>query len=870
MLVRRGLAVAAVCSLPLSLLAVHPSGSVAAEPEAPWFERTATYPVYLNVPEGVDLADETVAEISTITPDGNTVIYTDAAGQRIGFVDVTDPSAPVGDGTIDLTQLGDADDQPTSVAALGDYVMVVIDESGGDYVNPSGRVDVVRLSDRTVVRSIDLGGQPDSIAVSPDGDYAAIAMENQRDEDVPPVGSDEEGDLPQLPAGTLQVLGTSAADPADWTLDEVPLTQAGGDALPVMVDAGIYAPTDPEPEYVDINDEDQLVLTLQENNGLVVVDLPTLTITHAFSAGNAKVSNVDTTDDGVFNAYDSIDVPREPDAVAWVGDDLVATANEGDLFGGSRGWSVFDVTDGSVVWDAGTAFENTALALGLFNDGRADNKGAEPEGIAFDVIDGVPTAFVGSERSNFVAVYDMTDPTRPQFRQALPTTNGPEGLLPVPDRDLFVVSSETDDAEAGVRATVSLYQLGSPSAQQPDFPQIYSRTPLGDGTPVGWGALGALTGDLADPDVLWAASDSAYATGRIYKVDVSEAPAVIKRAMDVSDAEGDLPGLDIEGLAARPDGGFWLAIEGTGDANRIIRTNGRGVIQETVSLPTEVTDHVRNWGLEGVTVQGSGADEVVTVVVQRPLWVDPFVGAGSVEPLEGDYARIGRYSVADGTWTWFLYPLSTTTVEGDWIGLSEITAIDEDTFAVIERDKLNGPAAALKRIYTVDLPAGSPSTPESPTTLTKRLAVDVLPTLRSTNGWTQEKLEGLGLAADGSVYVVTDNDGLDDATGETNFFRLGTARQLFRPSLRTATRIRAPKKSRSRVVPVTVNVLPADEAGTVALFDRRTLVRRISVDGPTKVRVRLGTGKHVLRARYLGDTTSLPSQSPAAVVTVRR
>jgi hypothetical protein len=38
---------------------------------------------------------------------------------------------------------------------------------------------------------------------------------------------------------------------------------------------------------------------------------------------------------------------------------------------------------------------------------------------------------------------------------------------------------------------------------------------------------------------------------------------------------------------------------------------------------------------------------------------------------------------------------------------------------------------------------------------------------------TQEKLEGLAIAKDGRVYTVTDNDGVDGNTGETQFLRLG-------------------------------------------------------------------------------------------------
>ncbi len=33
-----------------------------------------------------------VAEIVAATPDGNTLIYTDADGRRIGFVDITNPA----------------------------------------------------------------------------------------------------------------------------------------------------------------------------------------------------------------------------------------------------------------------------------------------------------------------------------------------------------------------------------------------------------------------------------------------------------------------------------------------------------------------------------------------------------------------------------------------------------------------------------------------------------------------------------------------------------------------------------------------------------------------------------------------------------
>ncbi len=63
--------------------------------------------------------------------------------------------------------------------------------------------------------------------------------------------------------------------------------------------------------------------------------------------------------------------------------------------------------------------------------------------------------------------------------------------------------------------------------------------------------------------------------------------------------------------------------------------------------------------------------------------------------------------------------------------------------------------------------------------MTKTLAHDVLPDLRATNGWTQEKLEGLTVGGDGTVWAITDNDGLADATGETVLLSLGAASDVF-------------------------------------------------------------------------------------------
>ncbi|HEV7949346.1 MAG TPA: esterase-like activity of phytase family protein [Glaciihabitans sp.] len=767
----RGAAFVVGTALAVSCLAAAPAIAAPDTAGTPGFVRTATYPVFQNAPVGVDPAAETAAEISGVTDDGNTVIYTDAPGKRIGFLDITDPSNPVGTGSISLAELGHADDQPTSVAVYGDYVLVVVDESGGDFVGASGRLDVIRISDRTRITSIDLGGQPDSIAISADKQYAAIAIENQRDEEFTPDGADE-GDLPQLPAGFIQIIELND-DPTSWTADAINLVNEDRSALDALVEAGLDTPIDPEPEYVTINANNQLAVTLQENNGVVVIDLTSREIINVFSAGAVTASGFDTVEDSIISLTDTItDVPREPDSIAWIDETHLATANEGDWKGGSRGWTIFDATSGDVVWDAGNSFEELAVTYGVHNNDRAEKKGPEPEGLLVSTINDVTYGFVASERSNFVAVYDLANPAEPKFLQVIFATNGPEGLLSIPSRDLLVVSSETDEADNGVRASVALFELGETVPSQPSIVSAEV-----DGVPIGWQALGALSAKPGDESHIYAASDAALSQSTIFSVDVSGAPAVIDDSLVVTQ-NGEAASFDIEGLHAREQGGFWLAAEGaTGAENMLYRTDKAGAVVQSVALPTEISDHIGKWGYEGVTAVTDDADnEQLYVALQRPLFTDP---ADTSATVDGDgVTRIGRYDVTSGTWTWFGYQLESTDTEGDWMGLSEIVAVDSTTLAVIERDKLNGPDAAIKRVYTVEIPETDPAENELPI-LETTLALDVLPTLQAANGWTQEKLEGLTIGANGELYAVTDNDGLNDATGETLFLNLGSAADIF-------------------------------------------------------------------------------------------
>ena len=55
----------------------------------------------------------------------------------------------------------------------------------------------------------------------------------------------------------------------------------------------------------------------------------------------------------------------------------------------------------------------------------------------------------------------------------------------------------------------------------------------------------------------------------------------------------------------------------------------------------------------------------------------------------------------------------------------------------------------------------------------KALALDLLPILAAGKGYTPDKVEGFAIDAAGAAFVVTDNDGVDDSSGETWFLNLG-------------------------------------------------------------------------------------------------
>ncbi|MBA3911633.1 MAG: hypothetical protein C0524_17590 [Rhodobacter sp.] len=72
--------------------------------------------------------------------------------------------------------------------------------------------------------------------------------------------------------------------------------------------------------------------------------------------------------------------------------------------------------------------------------------------------------------------------------------------------------------------------------------------------------------------------------------------------------------------------------------------------------------------------------------------------------------------------------------------------------------------------------------------MTKEVVHDLIPDLGTHGGYTAEKVEGFAIVAAGTAWLVTDNDGTNDRSGETLFGSIGPVSRpadIRRPGIRT-------------------------------------------------------------------------------------
>ena len=162
-------------------------------------------------------------------------------------------------------------------------------------------------------------------------------------------------------------------------------------------------------------------------------------------------------------------------------------------------------------------------------------------------------------------------------------------------------------------------------------------------------------------------------------------------------------GVDSEGLAIAPDGTFWISdeygphllhVDATGRTIERINPFGNGTGGRRI--PLVFATRRPNRGMEGLTITPDG--KTLVGIMQSPLY-NPTSAAVSGSLV----TRILTFDIATGVTKQFVYLIERANLQAN----SEITAITNTTFLVLERDGEYGTEATkgaiFKRVYKIDL-----------------------------------------------------------------------------------------------------------------------------------------------------------------------
>jgi uncharacterized protein len=372
---------------------------------------------------------ESGAETISVRHTDGVAALTNVAGS-VDILDLSDPLAPA---LVRRVLIDTATGTPNSVAVhpQHDYFLVVIGRAG-----LTGSVAAYGL-DGTLLDSASVGIQPDSIAISPNGQYAVIANEAE--------ATDMGANGGPGSISIVDLTGFNGVTPAELAVTTLALPSLAGVAgvssgrtddigrLPIDNSAGTL-----EPENVAFTANSRYAyITLQENNAVVRLDVRARQLE---VVGVGQVNHLaDLTVNDRYEPVQTLVAFREPDglAVDKTGRFFV-TADEGDTRNamgaagprGGRTLSVFDARTGAFIADTGSQLDDAAAAAEptLYPDSRSNRGGVEPEGVDLTDYRGGTLVAVALERANAVALVDVSNPSEPAVVSIAEVGVGPEGV----------------------------------------------------------------------------------------------------------------------------------------------------------------------------------------------------------------------------------------------------------------------------------------------------------------------------------------------------------------------------------------------------------------------------------------------------------
>lgn len=460
----------------------------------------------------INVGGEGASEISAYDPISKKIFTVNVESNQISITNISDLNAPVQEQPIDLNAFG----APNSVAINNGRLAVAVE---ADPKQNPGKILVYNTVDNTILNQFTVGALPDMVTFTNDGNLIISANEGEPNDDYTndPEGTISIIDLTDTSVITLdfssfnsqestlenqgfRVFGPNAnlaqdvepeyvAISSDSNTAWVSLQENNGIAEINLVTKTItniyplgYKDYSIAGNAIDASDRDGVkelknwpVYGMYQPDAIVTVSINGIDYIISANEGDARdydgFSEEERVDDLVLDEtafpisedyQNEINIGRLKTTTT-LGD----TDNDGDYdvvySYGARSFSIWS-TSGSLVYDSGNSIATETLNAtpDRFNDddGRSDDKGAEPESVeVLNIGNERYILFVGLERNDQVLVYDITNPMAPQFLNLLSHTGdeGPEGLLAINAEDspsgnaLLVVSNEDS-------GTVTIYE----------------------------------------------------------------------------------------------------------------------------------------------------------------------------------------------------------------------------------------------------------------------------------------------------------------------------------------------------------------------------------------------------------------------------
>ena len=450
----------------------------------------------------IDLGDEGASEIAAYDPSTKRLfVVNNASNSKVDVVDLSDPTSLSSNTSISVAN------GANSVAVSNGLLAVAVE---GASTQDNGSIVIYNTSTLAQEATVTVGALPDMVTFSPDGAFIISANEGEPNDDY---DNDPNGSISIIEVNNSYAVTTldfTSFNGSETTLEANGFRVFGPDAdLAADVEPEYIAVSDDsQTAWVSLQENNGIAkINLSTKT---ITDIYPLGFKD-YSLSDNAINPSDRDDDDVTLSTWPVKGMYQPDAIAVYsvnGTNYVVSANEGDareydefeeeerikdvdldptifpnaatlqeddqigrlkitntigdtdgdgdydvLYNyGARSFSIWNGDNGSLVWDSGNDLEEKLISEkpGLYDDGRSDDKGVEPEGVAIGVMGDKTIAFIGLERADAVAVYDITTPSSPQYLQMLEVGDAPEGLFFVSAADspngraILIVSSEDD------------------------------------------------------------------------------------------------------------------------------------------------------------------------------------------------------------------------------------------------------------------------------------------------------------------------------------------------------------------------------------------------------------------------------------------